>query len=149
MEQFDKDIENRVWQRVNGDNPPRLEQSLQALAAAELSEAAAHLMLSRQLQGKEKAILRRIYEEDQAHAACLKGIHYFTFDTPLAVRHIPPAPESPAVALRKAYARKLRALRQYESRSDDPEYGAVYAALARQEQEHCRLILEMVGNLKK
>lgn len=149
MEQFDPQTEERIWQRVNGEKPPKLEQSLQSLAAAELSEAAAHLMLSRQLQGKEKAILRKIYEEDQNHAACLKGIHYFTFDTPLAIRPIPPAPESPVIALRKAYARKLRAMRQYESRFDDPEYGAIYRALARQEQEHCRLILELVGTLKK
>lgn len=149
MEQFDTEMEDRVWERVSGEKPPRLEQSLQALAAAELSEAAAHLMLSRQFQGKEKAILRKIYEEDQAHAACLKGIHYFTFDTPLAVRHIPPAPESPVIALRKAYARKLRTLRQYKSRFDDQEYGAVYQMIAQQEQEHCRLILELVGNLKK
>ncbi|MBQ8768418.1 MAG: hypothetical protein IJZ15_02045 [Oscillospiraceae bacterium] len=149
MERFDAEMEEAVWQRVHGEQPPRLEQSLQALAAAELSEAAAHLMLSRQFQGKEKAILRKIYEEDQTHAACLKGIHYFTFDTPLAVRHVPPAPESPVIALRKAYGRKLRALRQYESRADDPEYGAVYQALAHQEREHCRLILELVGNLKK
>ena len=149
MEQFDTEMEDRIWQRLRGEVPPRLEQSLQALAAAELSEAAAHLMLSRQLQGKEKAILRRIYEEDQSHATCLKGIHFFTFDTPLAVRHTPPVPESPVIALRKAYARKLRALHQYESRFDDPEYGAVYKVLAQQEREHCRLILELVGNLKK
>lgn len=149
MEQFDTEMEDRVWQRVHGEKPPQLEQSLQALAAAELSEAAAHLMLSRQLQGKEKAILRKIYEEDQSHADCLKGIHYFTFDTPLSIRPIPPAPESPLIALRKAYGRKLRALRQYENRFDDPEYGAVYQTLACQEQAHCRLILELVGNLKK
>lgn len=149
MEQFDTGMEESVWQRIHGETSARPAQSLQALAAAELSEAAAHLMLSRQLQGKEKAMLRQIYEEDQAHAACLKGIHYFTFDKPLAIRHIPPAPESPVLALRKAYGRKLRALHQYESRIDDPEYGAVFQTLAHQEREHCRLILELVGNLKK
>jgi hypothetical protein len=149
LEQFDLNTEDRIWQRVHAEQPPKLEQSLQSLAAAELSEAAAFLMLSRQLQGKEKTIARKIYEEDQNHTACLKGIHYFTFDTPLAIRPVPPTPELPVIALRKAYGRKLRALRQYESRLDDPEYGAVYQALARQEQEHCRLILELVGDLKK
>ncbi len=149
MERFDTETEDRVWQRAHGQQPPQPVQSIQALAAAELTEAAALLMLSRQLQGKEKAILKRIYEEDQAHAARLKGIHYFTFDLPLAIRAIPPAPETPVIALRKAYARKLRVLRQYESRFDDPEYGAVYQTLARQEQAHCCLILELVGNLKK
>ena len=147
MDQFDTELENRVWQRVRGENQPL--QSLQALAAAELSEAAAALMLSRQLQDKEKAMLRKMYEEDRAHAFCLKGMHYFTFDQPMSIRHIPPAPESPVIALRKAYARKLRALREYESRTGDPEYGAVFRSLALQERQHCRLILELVGLLKK
>ena len=124
-------------------------QSLHALAAAELSEAAAFLMLSRQLQGKEKALLRKIYEEDLSHAACLKGVHYLSTDKPLAIRHIPPAPESPVNALCKAYARKLKVLKQYENRANDPEYSAIFASLAQQERQHCRLILELVGNLKK
>ena len=44
MEQFDTEMEDRVWQRVHGEKPPQLEQSLQTLAAAELSEAAACLI---------------------------------------------------------------------------------------------------------
>lgn len=149
MNQFDTEMESRVWQRVRGEATSQPTQSLQSLTAAELSEAAAALMLSRQLQGKEKAILRKMYEEDHAHALCLKGMHYFTFDQPLSIRHIPPAPETPVIALRKAYGRKLRALREYESRTGDPEYGAIFRSLALQERQHCRLILELVGILKK
>ena len=43
----------------------------------------------------------------------------------------------------------MRARAQYEGRSSDPEYGQVYARLAEQEKEHCRIILELIGNLKK
>ena len=149
MDKYDTSVEARVWQRVRGteESPPK--QSLQTLAAAELSEAAVHLMLSRQLQGKEKALLRKIFEEDQSHASCLKGMHFFQTDSAISVRPVSPAPESPVAALRKSYARKLKIAKEYENRISDPEYGGVYKALAHQEQEHCRLILELVGNLKK
>ena len=148
MEQYDTGMEQRVWQRIKGaDCPPQ--KGLQALAAAELTEAAVLLMLSQQLQGKEKALLRKIYEEDQNHAACLKGIHYFTTDSPLSVRPVPPAPDAPVLALRKCYARKLRAQKEYESRASDPEYGSVFRQLAEDEGRHCKMILQIVGNMKK
>ena len=40
-------------------------------------------------------------------------------------------------------------LAQYESRQSDPQYGHVFRDLARQEQEHCHRILEILGALAK
>ena len=148
MENYDADMEQRVWQRIRGAEQPQ-EKSMQVLAAAELTEAAVHLMLSQQLQGKEKALLRTIFEDDQNHAACLKGIHYFTTDSTLSVRPVPPAPDAPVMALRKCYARKLRAQKEYESRASDPEYGSVFRQLAEDEGRHCKMILQIAGSIKK
>ena len=148
MDYYDSEKAQRVWQRVSGKDAPSL-QSIQALASAELNEAAVHWMLSQQLQGKERALLRRIFEEDQAHTACLKGIHFFMEDQPLSVRPVLPSPEAPLIALRKSYGRKLRALREYESRASDPEYGHIFRKLAQEESEHCKNILQIVGHLKK
>ena len=149
MEQYDTAMESRVWQRVRGAEEPSKPQSLQALAAAELSEAAVHLMLSRQLQGKEKTLLRRIFEEDQNHASCLKGMHSFQTDSMLSVRPVSPAPESPSIALRKCYARKLKAAKEYETRISDPEYGPIFQQLAKEEWTHCRWLLEMAGKMAR
>ena len=148
MEHYDSDKAQRVWQRVSG-NDPSPSESIQALAVAELNEAAVHWLLSQQLQGKERSLLRKIFEEDQAHTACLKGIYYFTQDQPLSVKPVLPGPEVPLIALRKSYSRKLRALREYESRSSDPEYGHIFRKLAQEEAEHCKSILQIVGHLKK
>ena len=148
MDYYDSEKAQRVWQRVSGKEAPPL-QSIQALASAELNEAAVHWMLSQQLQGKERALLRRIFEEDQAHTACLKGIHFFMEDQPLSVRPVLPSPEAPVLALRKSYGRKLQALREYESRASDPEYGHIFRKLAQEEAEHCKNILQIVGYLKK
>ena len=51
--------------------------------------------------------------------------------------------------LRRCYGREMRCLAQYEARANHPEYGPVFARLAEQEREHCRLILELIGNLKR
>ena len=147
MDYYDSEKAQRVWQRVSGKDAPPL-QSIQALASAELNEAAVHWMLSQQLQGKERALLRRIFEEDQAHTACLKGIHFFMEDQPLSVRPVLPSPEAPVLALRKSYARKLKALREYTERSGDPEYGHIFRQLAQEEENHCKAILQIVGQIK-
>ena len=148
MEKIDPAMEQRVWKRVRADEPAA-PTGLQELAAAEQSEAAVFLMLSRQLQGREKALLRKLFEQEQAHGAVLRGMHSTMTGNRLAVRTSPPQPETPETALRKCYGRKLRALAEYESRRSDREYGMVFCHLARQEQEHCAMILEILGNLQR
>lgn len=146
MENIDRGLEQRVWQRVHGGQEAQ-EPSLQALAAAERSAAAVYLMLSRSAQGSRKEKLRKLYQRDKAHGECLKGMQLCAAGTPLSARPAPPVPERPEIALRKCYAGCLRAAAQYESRAADPEYGPVFAHLARQEQENCAMILELLGEL--
>jgi len=149
METIDTKLEKRVWQRVRGEEAADPAASLRGLAAREWTEAAVYLMLSRQVQGKEKAMLRKLFEEEQAHAACLRGIYGLITGEPLNTRTQPPAPESPETALRKCYGRELQAVQAYSARAQDPEYGAVFTKMAEQEREHCRMILELLGNLRK
>ena len=147
MDKMDSEMEQRVWKRVRGEMP-EAPPGLQAMAAAEQNEAAVYLMLSRQLQGREKAMLRRLFSEEQSHAAILRGMQLAITGQRLAVRPVPPEPQMPEIALRKSYGRKLQALASYESRTNDREYGAVFLQLARQEREHCAAILEILGQLK-
>ena len=148
MEKIDPAMEQRVWGRVRGDGVPA-QPGLQALAAAELAEAAVFLMLSRQLQGREKEQLRRLFAEEQRHADRLRGMHTMITGQPLPLRMPPAQTQLPETALRKSYAHKLRAIGEYQRRSEDREYGAVFAELARQEMEQCAVILEIMGNLKR
>jgi len=148
LEKYDPELEQRVWKRVRGEEqaPPA---GLQALAAAELNEAGAYLMLSRQLQGREKALLRRLFAEEQCHAAVLRGMHKLMTGQALTTRTPPAPPDTPELALRKSYGRKLKALAEYESRAADKEYGPVFRKMAEQEREHCALLLEILGDLQR
>lgn len=149
MEKYDPEMAARVWQRVRGEAEPTPghHASVRALLLAELEQGALLLQLSRQLQGGGKDIARRIYEENQTQGNVLRGICFcMTGQRPL-LKTAPISSLNPENALRKCYAFSLRAVREYENRTADPEYGAAFAALAKVERAHCALLLELLGSL--
>lgn len=148
METYDPEKTARVWQRVCGEQAPPRHQGLPGLIAEERTDAATYLRLSRRFQGKASQILRRMFEEEQAHAACLKGICRLLTGTNPSTQAPPLPQESTEALLRRCYGREMRCLAEYEARSSDPEYGQVYARLAQQEREHCRRLLELLGSYK-
>ena len=150
MNTYDPQKAARVWQRVQGQQEaPHPEGNLQEMIMEERHTAAIYLQLTRQLPGKEAATLQRLHREEQTHAMCLKGIYtLITGETPIVT--IPPVvKENPEMTLRKCYGREMRSLKEYEARMNDPEYGSVFARLAEQEREHCRVVLELIGGLGK
>jgi rubrerythrin len=148
METIDRAKAARVWQRVQGEAAANPTYGLQGLIAEEWADAAIYLSLSRRVQGNAAAILRKIGQEEQSHMACLKGIYALQGTGKPDIPTPPPVDKAPvSVILRRCYGREMRCLAQYESRSNDPEYGQVYARMAQQEREHCRLILELLGSL--
>ena len=155
MENYNAEKIARVWQRVRGEaeQAPQIEaprqQGLPMLIAEEQTDATTYLILSRRFQGKQALTLRRMFEEEQAHIACLKGIYTLTTGQRPATKALPLPQESTEAILRRCYGREMRCLAEYEARAKDPEYGRIFAGLAAQEREHCHRILELLGGLKK
>ena len=148
METIDRAKAARVWQRVQGDAAANPTRGLQGLIAEEWTDAALYLSLSRRVQGNAAMILKKMGQEEQSHMACLKGI-YTLQETGRPNVPTPPPPDNAPVStmLRRCYGREMRCLAQYEARANDPEYGQIFARMAQQEREHCRLILELLGSL--
>jgi len=150
MEIIDKEKAARVWNRVQGEpDSQQIAQGLLGLIAEEWTDAATYLLLARQFQGKESAMLRSLAQQEQAHTACLKGIYTLITGSQPTVRSVPPEKAPIQAILRRCYGREMRCLAEYEARSSDPEYGRVFQGLAEQERHHCHVILEILGNLKK
>lgn len=148
METYDKAKAARVWQRVQGETAANPTQGLAGLIAEEWADAATYLALSRRVQGNTAAVLRKISQEEQAHMACLKGIYTLQGIGRPDIPAPPPPDKAPiATILRRCYGREMRCLAQYEARSSDPDYGPIFARMVQQEREHCRQILELLGNL--
>lgn len=150
MEKYDPEAAARVWQRVQGKMPQNEDlMSLPALIAGEWWDAATYLRLSRKFTGKEAGILRKMFEEEQSHAACLKGIYTLLTGERL-VSHTPSAEkESLSATLRRCYGREMQSLAQYEKWAEHREYGPVFMRMAQQERDHCAALLEILGNLKE
>lgn len=150
METIDPVKAAKVWQRVRpGDADVSAEQGLLALIAQEWTDAATYLQLSRRLQGKDSTLLRGMYQQEQAHTACLKGIYTLVTGSHPTVRAVPVPQEDTEAILRRCYGREMQCLAHYEARSSDPEFGQVFSRLANQEREHCHNLLEILGRLKK
>ena len=150
METYSREKAARVWQRVQESATP-LESAgqLPALIAGEWADAVTYLQLSRRYQGREAQLLRRLFEQEQSHAACLKGIYTLLTGEQVTQVTPPPPQESTEVVLRRCYGREMQCLAAYEQHGASREYGQVFTRLAQQEWEHCRVILELLGKLKR
>lgn len=149
METIDPVKEAQVWERVrNGQAPEDPREGLQELIARALEISGVCLQLSRRFTGKQSAQLRQLFEKEQAHSACLKGIYTLITGQRPHIRGHAAAGGLPEAELRRCYGKQMQNLAQFERRSNHPEYGHVFQNLARQEREHCHLLLEVLGSLK-
>ena len=150
MENYDQEAAARVWQRVQGKTAQNADlDNLPEMIAGEWWDAATYLRLSRQFSGKEAGVLRKMFEEEQSHAACLKGIYTLLTGQQLVTQTPAPRQEPVSATLRRCYGREMQCLAQYEKWSDHREYGPVFLRLAQQERAHCAALLEILGNLKE
>lgn len=148
MSTYDPKKAAAVWQRVQGQTPaPPDAASLLTMITQEQEDSVIYLHLSRQFSGKEAAALRQIAFEERSHAACLRGIYALQTGKKPAL-HTPPAPrENRQVLLRHCYGREMQSLAQYKARANDPEHGHIFSRLAAQEQAHCHILLNLLGNV--
>jgi hypothetical protein len=106
------------------------------------------LQLSRRLTGRQSMLLRQLYEKEQGHMACLKGIYTLITGQRPNVRGVSREAGAPETELRRCYGKQMQNLAEYERRSKHPEYGHIFDTLARQERENCHLLLEILGSIK-
>lgn len=150
MKNYDPKTAARVWDRVQHAAVPAGDsQLILNLIAEESLDAATYLQLAKRLQQPLTAVVKQLAGQEQSHISCLKGI--YTMITGEKAKILPPkvADDPPDIVLRRCYGREMRALAQYEARQSDPQYGHVFRTLARQEQEHCHRLLELLGALTK
>lgn len=138
----------QVWQRVRaGDPQSPLGEDLGALITGEWESATTYLQLSRRLSGHPGALLRKLSEGEQSHVACLKGIYTLLTGKRPGFTGVKPGTDDIQRTLRRCYGQQMQRLACYESHTDDPQYGHIFARVAQQEREHCHKLLEILGLL--
>ena len=151
MENLDKAMENRVWQRVQSRPEPLPEiprrDNLKAWILAAQENTAAYRNLSLQLIGKQWEGLRRLETESSRIAHSLRGICALRGES-VKLTPLPAPREAPRRCLEKSLHRSLRMHQELESRGTDPEFGPLFRALARKTEDHCAALAEMLGRLE-
>ena len=150
MKSYDPKTAAKVWDRVQNTAVPAGDsQLILNLITEEVLDARTYQQLAKRLPPPLANTVRQLSQQEQAHAACLKGI-YAMITGRNAIVPAPKVADDPTdIVLRRCYGREMRALAQYESRQSDPQYGHIFHTLAQQEQEHCRKLLEILGALAK
>ena len=148
MHNYDPQLAQRVWQRVQGggqetDPQPPLFSLLYATAA----DAALCLQLADRHKGSTAALLREISTEKQGHASCLKGILQMAGEASLAIQASPGSHRTPQAALRHCLGSTLRCAEQYRQWQTHGEYGPVFAVLGQQEAVLAKKLLQALGQL--
>ena len=149
MENFDSQKAARVWSRVQGHSAGLDAQQLPELIAREQNDANTYFMLSRRMQGRDSVLLRQMAQQEQDHAACLKGLYVLITGTQPVVPVMTHQQQDMERLLRNCYGNQMHRLARYEAMGTTPEYGHLFSRMAKQEQEHCHRLLALLGRLKK
>ena len=149
MEDLDRDLQQRVWQRVQHRELPVLtpRESIKAWILTAQENAAAYRHMSQQPGMKEKARLQQLYGESRQWIACMRGICRMDGERVAAPKVVCP-PEAGYRILEKCFHRERKLWEEWERQSGERAYGPLYGRLARQAQEHCVTVMEMLGNLE-
>ena len=148
MEKLDQDLQKRVWQRVQGKNsmPPLGKVNCKSWMLAAQENAAVYHRFAQSAQGREAEQLKRMYQECQKCIACLKGICRLRGER-VEVRPLPREKEPRRNQLELCYSRERKLWEELDQYTCDSDHGLVYGRLARQAQEHCVTILEILGRI--
>ena len=146
MQTYDPKKVARVWERVQNHGGMEM---LPELIGMEWLDSMTYMALSRRFQGRDSQLLRQLAQQEQDHAACLRGIYTLaTGRRPVVSTPVMPK-EDPEALLRKSYGSHMQRLARYEARKEDPEYGQIFSQLAQQERDQCQKLLALLGRMSK
>jgi len=136
--------ESQVWQRVfqSPEQPPSDLRPLR-MAVAELTACYRHL--SQTLTGPGRELAKRLWEEEQASAACLKGLAFLSGSGAEVLKIWDPPKEPPKKLLVKCYHKSHRCMVDCMGRSAEAEYGTVFRHLSDREAHHCAILAQLLG----
>ena len=140
--------EKQVWQRVFEQHPEPLNTDIQTLAAEAMEAAGVYRNLARVTTGREKELLKVLLEEEQKNLSCLKGLYRMQAGRQLKQHRSPAQPRPEVSTLMKRYHCARRALTEYTARSAEPEWGCVYLAMAKRQEQQCDRLTQLLGQMR-
>ena len=127
--------ESRVWQRVRGTDQT---EDLRGLLVRQARLRAVYRQLSRR-GGKWRLLL----EQKESQIACLRGLLRIRTGQGAACPRVGETSQD----LAACFDEERGLLAELTRLSREEELGPVFAVLLREQQKHCRLLLELLGTM--
>ena len=127
--------ESRIWQRVRGTD---LTEDLRRLLVRQARLRAVYRQMSRR-GGKWRLLL----EQKESQIACLRGLLRIRTGQGAACPRVGETSQD----LAACFAEERGLLAELARLSREEELGPVFAILLREQQKHCRLLLELLGTM--
>ena len=142
---MDEKREAEVWQRVAAQ--PRGGGVPEGLFRESASLAAGYRRLAGTLTGRGQELARQLTGEEEAIAACLRGILLLSGGTGEQIKHWESAGGNRNRLLQSWYHRTRRCREAYMARSLEPDFGEVYRQLADRAARQCSRLAELLGSI--
>ena len=127
--------ESRIWQRVRGTDQT---EDLRGLLVRQARLRAVYRQLSRR-GGKWRLLL----EQKESQIACLRGLLRIRTGQGAACPRVGETSQD----LAACFDEERGLLSELTRLSREEELGPVFAVLLREQQKHCRLLLELLGTM--
>ncbi len=151
MEHVDKQMEHRVWQRVQSRQelpaPAPRQEPLKPWVLVAQENTAVLRSLQLQLIGKQWDGLRQLERDSARMVYALRGLGMLRGET-IRLSPVPTPKETPRRALEKSFHRTRRLWQELEKRSADPEYAPAFRNLKEKAQDLSAAMAEMIGRLE-
>ena len=145
MEQYDRQMAQRVWQRVQVRQPGTPEINLASLLQEEATDLSRYLQLQNALGSASQPPLRLLIRQTRQCISILRGISFLLTDTIPEAKAYPIPKELPAAVLRRLYGSTLQRMHLYQAWEQHPEYGPGFQQLRAASEERCILLLHALG----
>jgi hypothetical protein len=144
MENPDKQVISRVWQRVQAKPQSPETPDLLPLLTGLRQEAALYNALLKSTKGN---IYQTLLKQVNSHIACITGM--IRLADLSAEKYASPLPgqETMLSMHRRAYRNALGRLTEYEKRTSDPTFGPVFHILAAETRSALRTLTELAAGM--
>jgi len=140
------EMEQRVWQRVMGDKPPQ-DSAMKALAMEALEAANQYRQLQKSRVESHRELGKKLFAAEWENLCCLKGLHRMQTGAVLKLPAVTVLPPDGKQLVRR-YHCACRTLAEYTARSAEPEWGSVFQAMARRQEQQCDRLCQLLGHMQ-
>jgi len=140
------ELEQRVWQRVMGEKELENTGLRQLLMASQEAMAEYRQLLKSKVES-HRTLGKKLLQSEQENFAALKGLHHLQLGGEGKLPLLPPRSVDVKVLVRRYHsARKI--LQKYSARSAEAEWGCVFLAMAKRQEQQCDYLAQLLGHMK-